>query len=444
LLEAAVTAASSHALQCEPLRVPPQPLDVLCQQLVGMAAARPWRANDTFELVKRAYPFRDLSRAGFDACLAYLAGADGGPARLRQNGKLWSVRNKGTAALLRRNVGSIIAEESRRVVVEEDNANAERRLIASRLIGEVDMAFGEGLQSGDRFLLDGRCLEFRRREAEALLVEEVWGRPAAPHWSGDGWPLAPELARRLYLARVQAAEALREGRAVFVAMVSDEFGLDEAEIDSLASHFEQQERASEIPDQRTLLIECVRRDHGIEHYMHTPLNRAGNDALARLAVLRLARYHGRSSLSLVSELGFMLVARGERGIEPDQWRIILAADRMADDLEEALAGSELLTEQFRRVAQTSLFWPRNPIWPERRPFIPPAHRDFVLMRQATSELLAERESARAFLEQLPQMTIRCRTLAEISPFVEGWNRVEAGPIDTNPMRQQGLLANASG
>src|SRR5262249_24926253 len=91
LLEAAGSAASGRSAQCEQLRVPAVPLDVLCQQLLGMAAARAWSADEAFALVRRAYPYRDLARADFDDCLRYLSGGAEGdttdwlPARLRRD-----------------------------------------------------------------------------------------------------------------------------------------------------------------------------------------------------------------------------------------------------------------------------------------------------------------------------------------------------------------------
>src|SRR5262249_1655659 len=79
LLEPAVTAAAGRSMQCEALRVPAFPLDVLCQQLLGMASHHLCLPDEAFSLVRRAYPFRDLPRADFDACMNYLSGrhADG-------------------------------------------------------------------------------------------------------------------------------------------------------------------------------------------------------------------------------------------------------------------------------------------------------------------------------------------------------------------------------
>jgi ATP-dependent Lhr-like helicase len=128
LLESAVTAASARSAagsalpaQCEPLRVLSRPLDVLCQQLLGMAAHRSWTRHEAWELVRRAYPFGDLSRADFDACLDYLSGrhADGRswlPSRLRWQEDAFEIDSERTARLLRRNLGSILDDEGRPVL----------------------------------------------------------------------------------------------------------------------------------------------------------------------------------------------------------------------------------------------------------------------------------------------------------------------------------------
>src|SRR5205814_3464855 len=115
-----------------------------------------------------------------------------------------TIRDEWTARLLRRNLGTILAEEAVPVLLAGvpdagGEPDEERPSPAGRPVGQVDQAFADRLQPGDRFLLDGRCLEFRRAEGGALLVEEVGGRPAVPRWGGDGWPLSTELARRLYL-----------------------------------------------------------------------------------------------------------------------------------------------------------------------------------------------------------------------------------------------------
>ena len=40
-------------------------------------------------------------------------------------------------------------------------------------LGSLDEAFADRLQPGDRFLLDGKCLEYRARQEGAAVVEEM-------------------------------------------------------------------------------------------------------------------------------------------------------------------------------------------------------------------------------------------------------------------------------
>jgi ATP-dependent Lhr-like helicase len=456
LVEAAVTAASGRSAQCEPLRVPPAPLDVLCQQLLGMAAVRPWSADEALALVRRAWPYRDLARADFDDCLRYLSGGGEGdranwlPARLRWDGDTFTLCDARTARLVRRNLGTILAEEPRPVVVEQDPPAGDappNDLVGPSLrpVGEVDETFADALQPGTRFLLDGRCLEFRRREAGALVVQEVPGRPAVPRWAGDGVPLSAELAARLDLLQQQAREALLLGPATLRDLLRGDYGLSPEAADLLLAYFERQERVSEIPAAAACLVEAVLTDGAGDHYVHTPLTRAANDALARVAVLRLARDHGLGAASLVADLGFALLLRGAVELAPDTLRALLSAEGFDADLTAAVEGSETLRERFRRTALVGLMLLRNPLgrrrrvggpdWAERRLFdrVRTADPDFVLLRQARREmreLVCDGPAARAYLETLPGRRLCCRRLAAPSPFVEGWTQLAAGPVES--------------
>ena len=108
----------------------------------------------------------DLSRPDFDACIDFLAGKLPTPsaATAAENDttprwtslRLWShegrfgLRSRRVARLFWSNVGTINSEETVRVI---------ERGVA---IGTLEAAYAERLLPGDRFVLDGRALEFRR------------------------------------------------------------------------------------------------------------------------------------------------------------------------------------------------------------------------------------------------------------------------------------------
>jgi len=464
LLEMAVTGADSRSARCEPLRTPPPPLDVLCQQLVGMACQRPWHPDEAFTLAKSAYPFRDLSRPDFDDCIDYLSGRhrDGTswlPSRLRWRGDEFTIVDAATARLLRRNLGTIIAEEPRPVCIESRRPEASgddfgpSADVPLDAVGHVDDAFADRLRPGDRFLLDGRCLELRRDEARSLVVAEVPAYSRAPVWQGSGLALSPELARRLYLLRTRAVEALREGPAALARLLREEYDLDNAAAAVLVDLFERQECVSEVPDAAACLVEMVAGDAGTDCYVHTPLNRAGNDALARVAVRRLARRRGRTVLSMVADLGFILAVEGD-DLTRGEFIALLDADGFDDDLTAALAESASLRERFRATALTGLMLLRNPRggrrrvggrdWAERRLFeqVRAVDPEFVLLRQAQREVRAEivdADAARTYLVEFPHLDLRWRWLPCPSPLAEGWTQAGMGPVETTESPAEALM-----
>jgi ATP-dependent Lhr-like helicase len=58
----------------EETRVPRNPLDVLAQQIVAITADEEISVDELHDLVRRAYPFRDLSRKQLENVLDMLAG----------------------------------------------------------------------------------------------------------------------------------------------------------------------------------------------------------------------------------------------------------------------------------------------------------------------------------------------------------------------------------
>ena len=73
-------------------------------------------------------------------------------------------------------------------------------------------------------------------------------------------------------------------------------------------------------------------------------------------------------------------------------------------------------------------------WGERRLFDQVRARDpdFVLLRQAAREVradLCDEAAAVRYVGELERFAIRCRRLAQPSPFVEGWTQATEGPAD---------------
>jgi ATP-dependent Lhr-like helicase len=458
LLEATVCADCGRHGQIETLDVAAHPFDVLCQQLAGMAMTGAWTADDAYALVRRALPYRDLSRTDFDDCIDYLSGRkrDGTswlPARLRWQGDTFAIADERTARLLRRNLGTILTEDPCAVRMPLPADPASDELPRTSLVGELDEIYAQRLQPGDRFMLDGRCLEYQSREGSSLLVDEVLGRPQVPRWHGSGPPMSSELASRLYLFRVLAAEALRDGRPCLERLLGAEYRLNQAATASLTRYFTRQETISEIPDAGVLLIERLAHQACTEYSCHTPLPAPANEALVRVVCQRLQRTLGLAAVPLAADLGFVIVLETPTELTADTWRTLLAADRFTEDFAEALRVSALLRDRFGQVAQTGMMVLRNPQghrprvggkhWAREQLFeqIRSLAPDFVLLRQAEREASAgvcDHAGALAYVHRLPLLQLHVRRLAEPSPFADSLLAGQTGPLQAHACAEDAL------
>ncbi len=72
LLEMAALVQAMRTGSSDRLEIPPQPLDILMQQMVATCAAEPWEEDALYALVTRAYPYRTLTRPQFDELVTLL------------------------------------------------------------------------------------------------------------------------------------------------------------------------------------------------------------------------------------------------------------------------------------------------------------------------------------------------------------------------------------
>src|SRR5246500_4420295 len=65
LLEQAALLRKMTAGELDHLQIPPQPADVLMQQIVAAGGAEPWEEDTLYNTLRRAYPYRNLTRHAF-------------------------------------------------------------------------------------------------------------------------------------------------------------------------------------------------------------------------------------------------------------------------------------------------------------------------------------------------------------------------------------------
>ncbi len=200
LLECMALVRAIHEGRLDAIPIPTAPLDILAQQIVAELSAREWKTDELFQLVRRAYPFRDLARQDFDETIEYLSegltSASGRSRALlhydRVNQRLRARRNARLTALS--NAGAIPEIDSIRVVAEPDMT----------IVGSVDEDFGVESSAGDIFLLGNTSWRILALRGNDLIVADAQGAPPTiPFWRGEAPGRTVELSEEISRLRLE-------------------------------------------------------------------------------------------------------------------------------------------------------------------------------------------------------------------------------------------------
>ena len=430
LVEATATAKLVKARVLDPIKIQNKPYDVVAQHIVGMAALAPIQIDDACALVRRAYPFRNLTRDEFEEIVCYLQG--GGASLQKQYAGLFGkvsvcdgVISIAHPKLVREflvNIGTITSDSFVDV------------LLRRRRLGSVEDNFIKQLQIGDLFVLGGRVVRLIDTGVQEAYVERADGHlPTVPRWNAAKMPLTSGLARAVRELRTNLAGQLitHADDARSRDWLVENYDLSMANAQAIVEQFRAQEAISEIPVGNKMLVELYRDGQHSHYFFHSLIGRSANDALSRIVALRVKKRIGGNALATIDDYGFLLTLRPFQELPLLQWQNCFARDDAEDDLAAALRHSELVKWQFRGVAQTGLMVPRHRPGRERKqkqmnwsaevlfrvldehepthPLLREAYR------QATHTFL-DAEAAFAFMNQVQSFDWHLLELPVISPF----------------------------
>ncbi len=183
LMEQAALLRKMVAGELDRLEIPDNPTDVLMQQIVAMCSAESWEEDALYAVVRRAWPYRDLTRAGFDEVLSLL-----------HNG-IESTRGRYGAYILRDRVGGQVhgRRGARMTAIANGGAIPDTSLFAVMLqpenvqIATLDEHFAVDSHPGDVVLLGNTSWRIQRIDSGGkVLVEDAHGAPPSiPFWEGE-------------------------------------------------------------------------------------------------------------------------------------------------------------------------------------------------------------------------------------------------------------------
>ena len=281
LLECAALVRAMRSGAMDALAIPSAPLDILAQQMVAACAEHEWGVDELYALARSAYPYRDLTRADFEAVLSMLAD---GVATSRGRSGTWihhdavngRLRPRRGARLAAITCGGAIPDNANYAVIVEPEGQT---------IGTLDEDFAIESMAGDIFLLGTNSWQIRRIEAGVVRVEDAHGAPPSiPFWNGEGLGRTIELSREVCAVR-EEIDRCDEVRAQ--AFLRDECGLDDAGARQAVAYVRAGKAAlGAVPTTQTVVAERFFDEAGgMQLVLHTPfgarINRAWGLALRK-------------------------------------------------------------------------------------------------------------------------------------------------------------------
>ncbi len=224
LLETAALVRAMRAGVLDRLEIPPEPLDVLMQQIVATCSAQtqedPWEEDALFALVRRAYPYRSLTRGTFDELLCLLSegiassrGTWGAYLlRDRVHGVLQARRGARLAAVC--NGGTIPDTAIFQVIAQPEGVP----------IATLDEHFAIDSSPGDVILLGNTSWRITLVEsAGRILVEDAQGQPPnVPFWTGEAPQRTMELSTFVSDLREQISQGTPDVQPGYISQAHAE------------------------------------------------------------------------------------------------------------------------------------------------------------------------------------------------------------------------------
>ncbi|HZT82469.1 MAG TPA: DEAD/DEAH box helicase [Gemmataceae bacterium] len=425
LVEQAVLAREMAAGRVEAVRVPINCLDVLAQQVVAMAAVESQDVPALYALVRRAYPYRDLSPQAFEAVLEMVSGryrlftaesAESAERRQREERTESQERTdpgsevpsastanspplsslSSLSALSALSAPSAVNLAALRPRVSWDRVhNRVHALPGSRQlalvsggtipdtgqyaaystggvrVGELDEEFIYERRVGDTFLLGTNAWRLERIDADRVILSPAEGMPAlVPFWRGENVGRSADLGRALGGFLRELAERIDAPDCA--SWLERDFFLDPPAARNLRDHVRRQLDANGcLPTDRTLVVEASRDQLGDwQVILLSPLGSRLHLALRLALEARLRQRLGYRPQCLHHDDGLLI-----RLADSDEPVLDLFDGLTPENVErlvlDELADSALFALRFRQNAARALLLPRlqpgrrAPLWLQR-------------------------------------------------------------------------------
>jgi ATP-dependent Lhr-like helicase len=383
LVECAALLDAVRRGELDHLTIPEQPLDILAQQIVAAVAAEEWTEDALFEMTRRAYPFRNLSRENFDAVVRMLS--EGFTTRRGRrgaylhhdavNGRLRARRGARLSAIT--SGGAIPDTSDYRVILEPSET----------LVGTLNEDFAIESLAGDIFQLGNTSYRIKRVEPGSVRVEDAAGQPPSiPFWLGEAPGRSEELSQAVSRLRSEISEKVDDaedsaGEGASIKWLVDDVGISHGAAEQIVDYLATTKLALGVmPTQQQIVVERFFDENGSTHVViHAPfgsrLNRAWGLALRK----RFCRTFNFELQAAATEDSIVLSLGPTHSFPLETIFSYLNSKTVCDVLTQALLDAPMFNIRWRWNATRALAIPR---WRSGGKVAP------QLQRMAAADLLA--------------------------------------------------------
>jgi len=387
------------------IMIPDSPLDILAQQIVAICAAgvvaraplpasrsaenpvateepllasavtrtgmsaphdAGWDEDELFALLRRAYPYRNLSRETYDAVLEMLSegiasrrGRYGAYIhRDRINRRLRARRGARLASITS---GGAIPETALFTVVAEPEGT---------VVGTLDEDFAVESNAGDIMLLGNSSWRIRRVEGKSgrVLVEDAHGAPpTVPFWRGEAPARTEELSLHVAELRQQISDRLpnispvglsfsQPEVAETVAWLKEECGLDDSGAEQMIEYILQGRVVlGAVPTQQTIIAERFFDEAGgMQLVIHAPFGGRINKAWGLALRKRFCRSFNFELQAAATDNGLNIALAEQHSFPLADVFHFLNAETVQPILEQAALASPIFGTRWRWDANRAL------------------------------------------------------------------------------------------
>jgi len=441
LVECSVLLKDAKEGKIDKINIPKNCLDVLAQHIYGMAIENPWDIDYAYDVIRKSYCYKDLTRDNYEDVLSYMAGEYSELEERYVYAKIWidykentfGKRGKLARALYSTNIGTI--PDSSGVLVKCDGET----------VGKIEEDFMERLKKGDTFVLGGNTYRFNYGKGMTINVSPASGPPTIPSWFSQQLPLSFDLAMDIqrFRAHMDSKFQYRRIKEEIMEFIHEYLYVDDFAANSIYEYFVEQYKYAKIPSNRKMLIEYYTGFGGKKFVIfHSLFGRKVNDALSRATAYLVAKRYNANVTISISDNGFYLSSDGKIGglesfreLTPENFRNILT---------QSLSKTETLASRFRHCAGRSLMTLRRYKGKSKSvgrqqvrgkillKFVEEMDDNFPILSEARRETLEDYmdvENAEKVIQWIANEEMEIKVINTIIPTPFAFNLVSQGYLD---------------